>query len=75
MIRAAWYDEFAEVPGEAWLIALPDGGEWITTQRATDGGHWVVTGTPPDITASPSIFHNAPTGWHGWVRGGELVPA
>lgn len=75
MVRAAWYDEFAEQPGESWLVSLPDGGEWITTQKATGGGHWEVTGTPPLITATPSIWHNSPSGWHGWVRDGRLVDA
>lgn len=75
MIRAWWFDEHAEVPGESWLIALPDGGDWCTTQRAAGGGHWTVTGTAPDITATPSVWHNSPSGWHGWVRNGELVPA
>lgn len=75
MIRAGWFDEHAAVPGESWLIALPDGGDWITTQRAAGGGHWTVTGTAPDITATPSVWHNSPNGWHGWVRNGELVPA
>jgi hypothetical protein len=74
MIRAAWYDDYAEMPGESWMIALPDGGEWITTQSATGGGRWTVTGTPPAITVAPSIWHNAPHGWHGWVRGGFLEP-
>ena len=75
MIRAHWYDEFTEQPGESWLIALPDGGEWITTQKASGGGYWTVTGTPPDITATPSVWHNQPAGWHGWVRGGMLEGA
>ncbi len=75
MIRAAWYDEYATHPGESWLVALPDGGDWITTQTATGGGCWTVAGTPPDITVSPSIWHNSPHGWHGWIRKGELVPA
>jgi hypothetical protein len=75
MIRAAWYDEFTEQPGESWLVALPDGGEWITTQKATGGGYWTVTGTPPLITASPSIWHNSPSGWHGFIRDGHLVDA
>ena len=75
MIRADWYDRFTDQPGESWLVSLPDGGEWITTQQATGGGYWTVTGTPPLITVSPSIFHNAPTGWHGWIRDGELVNA
>ena len=75
MLRADWYDEYSDQPGESWLIALPDGGEWITTQRASGGGYWEVTGTPPQITATPSIWHNAPHGWHGWVRDGFLVTA
>jgi uncharacterized protein DUF6527 len=75
MIRIPWYDEHAGDRGESWLVALPDGGDWITTQGATGGGYWTVTGTPPDITVSPSIWHNAPDGWHGWIRGGFLEPA
>jgi hypothetical protein len=77
MIRASWYDEFSQHPDgvESWLISLPDGGEWITSQRATGGGYWTVTGTVPLITASPSVWHNSPKGWHGWVRNGELVDA
>lgn len=77
MIRAHWYDEFSGHPDgiESWLISLPDGGDWITSSRATGGGYWTVTGTPPNITASPSIWHNQPDGWHGWVRNGELVGA
>lgn len=75
MIRAPWYDDYAKRPGESWLVALPDGGEWMTTSEATGGGFWEVTGTPPLITVSPSIWHNAPTGWHGWIRDGELVQA
>jgi hypothetical protein len=78
MVRCEWYDEFARTfdhPGgvESWIVALPDGGEWITTQRATGGGHWTVTGTPPNLTVTPSIFHNAPHGWHGFITNGELV--
>lgn len=75
MLRADWYDEFTEQPGESWLISLPDGGEWITTQKASGGGYWTVTGTAPMITATPSIWHNAPGGWHGFVTNGELVSA
>jgi hypothetical protein len=75
MVRASWYDDFTEQAGESWIIALPDGGEWITTQSATGGGYWTVTGTPPGITATPSIWHNSPAGWHGFVRDGHLVDA
>jgi hypothetical protein len=74
MIRLPWYDGRGQ-GGEAWQVWLPDGGTWITTQAASGGGYWTVTGTPPNITASPSIWHNAPTGWHGFIRNGELIPA
>lgn len=81
MIRAHWYDEFVRKQfalgelTESWVIALPDGGEWLTTQRASGGEYWTVTGTPPNITAHPSIWHNSPHGWHGWVKNGALVNA
>jgi len=73
MIRATWYDGHAQRPGESWLVILPDGGQWLTTQQASGGGYWDVSGTPPMITVSPSIWNNAPAGWHGWIRDGELV--
>lgn len=72
MIRADWYPSGDR--GEAWLVVLPDGGTWITTQEATGGGYWIVTGTPPGISVSPSIHHNAPHGWHGHIQNGELDP-
>jgi hypothetical protein len=74
MIRMPWADEhFGR--GESWMVILPDGGTWITTQSATGGGYWEVTGTPPLIDVSPSIFHNQPHGWHGFIQHGELIPA
>jgi Family of unknown function (DUF6527) len=81
MIRVPWYDghgkrelKLGEL-NEAWQVWLPDGGTWITTQEASGGGYWTVTGTPPLITVSPSIFHNQPDGWHGFIRNGQLEPA
>lgn len=72
-IRVEYADKFY---GEnSWKIILPDGGEWITTQEATGGGRWSVTGEIPNITVSPSIFHNAPHGWHGFIQNGQLNPA
>lgn len=75
MIRAPWYDEFSKHPAgiESWLVALPDGGEWITSQAASSGGYWEVSGEPPNITVHPSIWHNQPSGWHGFITNGELV--
>jgi hypothetical protein len=75
MLRAHWHDDYAGTErGESWLVVLPDGGTWITTQQATGGGYWTVTGIPPAITVSPSIWHNAPHGWHGHIRDGVLDP-
>lgn len=77
MIRADWYDSFSHHPDgiESWLVALPDGGEWISSQQASGGGYWTVTGTPPMITVTPSIWHNSPHGWHGFITSGELTGA
>lgn len=77
--RIPWADEhFSKTHPqqvESWQIVLPDGGTWITSQAASGGGHWTVTGTPPMIDVSPSIWHNQPDGWHGFIRNGELVNA
>lgn len=59
---------------EAWVIMLPGGRAWWTTYEAADGG-WDVTGEPPAITVTPSIWVNRPEGWHGWIRDGQLVDA
>lgn len=79
MWRLPWADEHwsARHPQhvESWRIALPDGGEWVTSQPAMGGGFWTVNGTPPMIDVSPSIWHAQPTGWHGFIRHGELVDA
>lgn len=79
MVRAEWADEFYKhrhpQQVDAWIVALLDGGEWVTSQAASGGGYWTVEGTPPDITVAPSIWHNQPSGWHGFIRAGELVNA
>jgi hypothetical protein len=81
MIRVPWFDGHGKTEfqlgelADAWLIWLPDGGNWITTQAASGGGFWTVMGVPPMIDVSPSIYHNAPSGWHGFIHNGELVPA
>lgn len=79
MMRLPWADEYMSVRHpqhvESWRVQLPDGGEWVTSQAASGGGFWTVTGIAPMIDVSPSIWHNSPNGWHGWIRNGELVDA
>lgn len=77
MVRLPHYDEVSSHPQgiESWLVILPDGGQWITSQGASGGGYWTVNGTPPNIDVNPSIWHNSPNGWHGFIRNGELVLA
>lgn len=64
---------------EAWFIVLPNGaGGWTTTDTSSirgskeRGPRWTVTGTPPNITVSPSI--DASPEWHGWIRDGVMEP-
>jgi len=79
MCRLPWADQYMSTRHpqhvESWRVQLPDGGEWITSQAASGGGFWTVTGTPPMIDVTPSIWHSTPTGWHGFIRNGMLEPA
>ena len=69
---------------EAWVVVLPNrAGIWWTTYVADDpeGGKkdvmWEVTGTPPDITVTPSINAGdgpGPGNWHGHITNGVMEP-
>ena len=60
--------------GECWAVVLPNGRIWRTNVSGSDG-YWTVTGTPPQITVSPSINDTDPRGgWHGFIRNGEMDP-
>jgi hypothetical protein len=55
------------------MVACPD-GIWCADCPESDGpGLWTRTGEPPNVTVTPSIFINRPTGWHGWLTNGELI--
>lgn len=58
---------------EAWAIVLPNLSVWVTTDRA--GARWDVSGTPPNLTVSPSIRVEGQYPWHGFIRDGRLEPA
>lgn len=80
-----WRDPVMDIDGlEAWGIVLPNNTVWYTTVEASGGGgRWTVTGDPPNITVTPSIWDKTPgrdsagqaREWHGWIRDGALVPA
>ena len=68
-------------PDGLYLVVVcprtPDGegtAEWHVDAEASNGPGWTRTGTVPRVTARPSIFIDAPRGWHGWLRDGVLVP-
>ena len=69
-----WADEC--VPG-AWIVMLPNRTVWRTWEHAAGTGRqWEVAGVAPNLTVSPSIRDQTPgSEWHGWIRGGMLVPA
>lgn len=58
--------------GLALCVSLPPEGGldyWFIDGPAKGGGKWTRTGTPPNITASPSILTPR---YHGFLRGGWL---
>jgi hypothetical protein len=60
--------------GLALILKLPGGHTWGVDGPSSshkEAGAWTRTGTPPKLTASPSIL--VPGGYHGWLRDGVLV--
>lgn len=59
------------------MLVLPCGCWFLVDSRATgsDSG-WAVTGTPPNLTMTPSInclSHPSGVGWHGYLTNGILT--
>ncbi len=55
------------------LVKLPNGHVWCIDIKFSGKNHgWVVTGTPPKITAYPSVNIPNPNGYHGWLIMGVL---
>jgi hypothetical protein len=77
MWNADWLPQNYRGPDGWCLVVNTPGGQW-----AVDGppegqrtGCWQRTGTPPDVTATPSILIRNPDGterYHGWLRNGWL---
>lgn len=65
---------FVGPDGLSLMLKTP-AGEWFIDGPASNGPGWTRTGTPPEITAMPSILIDRSSGnYHGWLRGGALVP-
>lgn len=62
-------DAWTGLDGLCLMLMLPDGTEWMIDGPARNGGRWTRTGSPPRITARPSI---ASPGYHGWLTDGVL---
>jgi hypothetical protein len=60
-------------PGDektAYTLWQVDGPSY---RKGKQGAGWTRAGAVPgDLTVNPSIFHNPPDGFHGWVRKGRL---
>jgi hypothetical protein len=57
--------------GLAVAVRLPAGLVWAVDGEGTNGCRWTRTGTPPEITMSPSI--NFTGSYHGWVQNGYVT--
>jgi hypothetical protein len=64
----------AERPNQPHLIVKTPGGDWDVDAKSANGGGWHWEGTPPNVTATPSILiESSLPKYHGWLRNGELV--
>lgn len=73
MYDAPWHRPFGHIgpDGLSLTVQLPPGhlSFWCIDGNATDGGRWTRTGTPPNVTANPSI---KTSDYHGWLQNGVL---
>lgn len=71
MWHADWLADVWHGPdGLCLTVVLPSGEQWVMDAPSTDGGGWTRTGTPPRITATPSI---AAARYHGFLTDGFLT--
>lgn len=59
----------ANDPRGPLVVRCPGGSEWNIDGPSTNGDGWTRTGTPPLVTANPSIVV---PGYHGWLKDGVL---
>lgn len=82
---AMWYADWlggveeyrSRTPDGGVLVVNTPGGHWNIDAKSTNGSGWTRTGTPPKVTANPSILcGKKPDGqwvYHGWLRDGQLI--
>lgn len=77
MYDCHWYGKDMRGPdGKALVVILPDRTPWCIDGYAHPKGQepiphaWTRTGTPPNVSASPSILT---PGYHGWLKDGVLT--
>lgn len=81
MWHADWLREFKRfaeraTPDGHILIVRTPVGDWNIDGPSKNGPGWTRTGTPPNITANPSIAMSDENGkctFHAWMRNGYLV--
>lgn len=73
MYYSPWAESFGVGPdGKSLVVCLPPGGGldyWQIDGPSKGGGRWTRTGTPPNVTVTPSILTSS---YHGFLRGGCL---
>ncbi len=75
MWDAWWMGGDCKTPdGKQLNVILPNGDHWWIDGPAKGGGHWTRTGTPPKVTARPSIWasQGTPRDYHGFLTDGVL---
>jgi hypothetical protein len=83
MYADLWECNFRGPDGHVLVVKVPSEADgsgsttWVIDGPSRDhgAGTWQRTGTPPNVTANPSIFINPPNGFHGWLRDGEIIKA
>jgi hypothetical protein len=59
--------------GRSLVVRCPNGMDWHIDGTSSSGGRWTRTGSPPEVTVSPSIaigHPDDPTFYHGHLQGG-----
>lgn len=59
--------------GKVWAVVLPPAGQadyWVIDDKASSGGYWTRTGTPPNLSVTPSILT---PNYHGFLTNGVLT--